>query len=624
MAQYRKTCGAVFIHLVCLAALALSGAPVWGQAIGQVTINSIEASNLPGQFVNQVRAYVTVSSVDELPISGLSVQDFEALEDGKPVDVDEVARATDPMAVILVIDTSGSMQARDKSGQTSMAAARTAAIDFVSMLSEEDQVAIYTFNREPVLEMDFSTDREEAIRTLNNVTARTKAPTCLYDTAYQAVKKAAEIPMGRRAIILLTDGKDEKGGGRCSTYSANDVIDAATTKTIRVPIYTVGVGPKVDPQDLGRISRLTGGRNLIAKSIAELKDFYQIIANQLKNQYVVKYSSQTPSGEHSLVLKVRHEGELAQDEKRFWLPPLPVLRPPEVRIVSPSAGGEIRGGETVKIKVSITPADTVAKVRFYADGILKEEYTQAPFDRFSWDTKGLQTGLHVVRVEAIDIKGQSGYAELTKRVQGPPPPKPKPAAAPVPIAQAAPQVKAAKPLPMVPIIGGVVILLIIVLGAVWWIMRKKEAPAVAAAPAQDAPPPEIEDETVFMADIGEAVNAPPATLSVVESLVLDPGTTFELTGRVTVGRTDRNDINIPDKPVSRKHGEIYFEENAYYIRDLGSRNGIRVGGKRVPMDGVRLDDGAEIRLGPKTVLQFHCSALVQPVDFDDRTKRYEM
>jgi len=626
MVHHRKRNGtvAVVMGLVWLATLTFSSKPVWGQTIGQLTINYIEASNLPGQLVNQVRAYATVSSADQSPVSELSLENFEVLEDGKPVTVDEVNEAMDPVAVILVIDTSGSMQARDKSGQTSMNAAKNAAIDFTATLSDEDSLAIYSFNKEPVLEMDFSTDREEAIRTLTNVTAETKAPTCLYDTAYQAVKKAAEIPMGRRAIILLTDGRDEKGGGTCSTYSANDVIDAATTKTLRVPIYTVGVGPKVDPQDLGRISKLTGGRNLIAKSISELNEFYQILANQLKNQYVIKYNSQTPSGEHSLVLKVSSQGEQGQDEKRFWLPPLPVLQPPEVSILSPSETDQIKGGGTVRVRVNITPEDTLAKVRYYVDAILKEEFNQAPFDIFEWNTTGLQTGLHIVRVEAIDIKGQTGYAEMTKKVKGPPPPKPEPA--PAPVAKPAPKAEPLKPLPLVPIIAAIAVLLAIAGGGGWWLTRrKKAADAAAMAQAQVAEmPDDIEDETIFAVDFGEAAAAPLATLSVVESMVLEAGTTFELTGRVTVGRTDRNDINIPDKPVSRKHGEIYFEDNAYYIRDLRSRNGVRVDEKRVSGDGMLLNDGAEVRLGPKTILKFHCNALIEEAGFDDRTKRYDM
>jgi hypothetical protein len=171
----------------------------------------------------------------------------------------------------------------------------------------------------------------------------------------------------------------------------------------------------------------------------------------------------------------------------------------------------------------------------------------------------------------------------------------------------------------VAIIAGV-LLLIVVAGILWWLSTKKKEP-IAVPPPQ----PDIEDETVFLSDFGDDQRpAPPARISVQESLVLETGESFDFVGRVTLGRTDRNDINIPDKPVSRRHGEIYFEKGAYYIRDLGSQNGIRVNSERIGSDGARLDDGARIHLGPKTVLLFHCSEPPEPEDLDDDvTKLYD-
>ena len=42
------------------------------------------------------------------------------------------------------------------------------------------------------------------------------------------------------------------------------------------------------------------------------------------------------------------------------------------------------------------------------------------------------------------------------------------------------------------------------------------------------------------------------------------------------------------------------------------------------MDGALLEDGAEIWLGPKSILKFHCNALIEDGGFDDQTKRYDM
>jgi len=47
------------------------------------------------------------------------------------------------------------------------------------------------------------------------------------------------------------------------------------------------------------------------------------------------------------------------------------------------------------------------------------------------------------------------------------------------------------------------------------------------------------------------------------------GLKFE-TGTTSIGRGDDNDIVIPDKAISRRHAEIYFDGDRFFIRGLGS------------------------------------------------------
>jgi VWFA-related protein len=604
---------------VCLAVALWGAAPARAQSLGKATLNYIEAATAADKLTNRVSAYVTVSDADDKTIPGLGKEAFSIIEDGKSIDLDSVSKAAEPMAVILAIDTSGSMQARDSSGQTSMAAARSAAIEFISRLSSQDRVALYTFNNEPTLQLDFTTDHRQAMAVAEQITARARAATCLYDTAYAAIKKAAEIPRGRRAIILLTDGRDEKGKQACSRYTSNDVIDAATTKTIRVPIYTIGAGPRVDERELGRLASFTGGRYLQAASMDELGGFFRVLADQLKNQYVIRYHTRTPSGEHSLVLKVHHNKATVQDEKRFWSPPLPVLKPPEVVFVQPEAAGPLSG--TVPLKLEVVPDNTIQKVRYYVDAFLKQELTAAPFKTFQFDTSGLPGGMHIVRAEVIDTYGQSASAELTVNVKMPPPVE-KPAApvAPPP-ADSGPNTAL--------IAAGVAAVLVV--AVLIGLSRRKRgsaepeqtvqpAPAIAAAAARwDADG----DETVFMPDeedVSRVENE--ATLTVIESDSLKPGTVFTFSGTTRVGRTAKNDIDIPDKSVSRKHAEIFFENDTYHVRDLGSQNGLKVDEKRVSLGGIPLAHGARIRFSPQTVVEFkwHAGALREAdIDPDDST-----
>lgn len=604
----------IYLTACLLMMVAITG-PSGGQPVENVTINYIESVTAADRFANQVRVYATVTAAEQNPILGLPATDFTILEDGHAVAIDDVSPATDPMAVVLAIDTSGSMQAKDGSGQTSMTAAKKAAVNFISMLSKEDRVALFSFNDEPVLKMDFSDDHKAAINAVNALDAKPNAATCLYDTAFEAVKKAAEIPCGRRAIILLTDGKDEKAGRGCSMHNSNDVIDIATTKSIRVPLFTIGVGPKVDARELGRLASFTGGKNLLAKSLADLQGLYQNIANQLKNQYLITYITRSPSGEHTLVLKVQHEGARGQDEKRFWSPPLPVAEKPSIRFLYPGTAEQVKG--VVTVKTSITPEGTVAKVRYYVDTNLKEELTAAPFDTFRWNTAGLPGGLHILRVEAVDTNGRSGAAEMTVNVAAS-------LLKPAPVA-AADEGRLAKSALIW--IAGLILLLALAGGFAWWFFKRQRQAAVdkyrpdetkplAAMPAKD-----LEDETVFVADYPVSQLVPPASVKVVQSESLEPGKSFKVSGITVIGRSSSNDVCIPDKSISRKHGEIFFDDGVFHIRDLGSRNGIKVDGKRVLADGLTLQNGAKIQLAPKTILEFQTIAL-RAVEPDDKTRRY--
>ncbi|MEM9453529.1 MAG: response regulator [Myxococcota bacterium] len=81
----------------------------------------------------------------------------------------------------------------------------------------------------------------------------------------------------------------------------------------------------------------------------------------------------------------------------------------------------------------------------------------------------------------------------------------------------------------------------------------------------------------------------------------DPGRRIYLEGDVTLGRGKDCDAIISDVGISRRHALVGLDDNEqYYVRDLGSRNGTRVNGS--PVDHSPLEYGDEISLGEHTVL----------------------
>jgi CRP-like cAMP-binding protein len=88
------------------------------------------------------------------------------------------------------------------------------------------------------------------------------------------------------------------------------------------------------------------------------------------------------------------------------------------------------------------------------------------------------------------------------------------------------------------------------------------------------------------------------------------GSRYEITApRIIVGRrsvgTPQMDVpvmQIDDARVSRQHLEIIAKPDGLYARDLGSANGSWLSGKQLSGEPVRLENGAEIRLGPDSTL----------------------
>jgi pSer/pThr/pTyr-binding forkhead associated (FHA) protein len=96
---------------------------------------------------------------------------------------------------------------------------------------------------------------------------------------------------------------------------------------------------------------------------------------------------------------------------------------------------------------------------------------------------------------------------------------------------------------------------------------------------------------------------------------------FTLPSAVTVvGRRQDCDLCVPLMVVSRRHCELNQDQGQLRLRDLGSRNGTFVNGRRV--EETQLNPGDEIQIGPvkfgvqidgePTKLKISDSAIIQP------------
>jgi len=70
---------------------------------------------------------------------------------------------------------------------------------------------------------------------------------------------------------------------------------------------------------------------------------------------------------------------------------------------------------------------------------------------------------------------------------------------------------------------------------------------------------------------------------------------------VVVGRSSEADLQVDDKYLSRKHANLVFQDDGWWVEDLGSRNGTRLNGDYVE-ERTRLKPGDELRLCQSSII----------------------
>lgn len=156
-----------------------------------------------------------------------------------------------------------------------------------------------------------------------------------------------------------------------------------------------------------------------------------------------------------------------------------------------------------------------------------------------------------------------------------PPPGPRPSAPPVPPPGAPPPQPA--PQPQMPIS-----------------MQQTQPPMQSPMPAQPPQAPQAYDtDPAAQMQAAQPAAQPPvaATAGTMPTLYLIfNGQKIPITKeQFIIGRgLKTSDLAIKDGNISRKHAAIIYHNGAYYIKDLGSVNGIEYGGKRI--DSKRIDE----------------------------------
>jgi VWFA-related protein len=253
-----------------------------------------------------VNVYAVVRDKHGRLIPNLTQKDFEIKEDNILQKITYFSRETDtPLTIAIMIDTSPSQERVLDVEQ------REAKAFLHQVLRPKDLVCVIHFDLEVELLQDFTIDQrllDNAIdETVINggghgvlpspLPTRGVGGTHLYDSIYLAANELMSHEVGRKVLILLTDGEDQG-----SQEKLNQALEAAQKSDCI--IYAIDIVDRTfygfgnmgfnGDSVLRKLSEQTGGSVIKVKKIKNTSAAFQEIADELRTQYLLGYTPSNP------------------------------------------------------------------------------------------------------------------------------------------------------------------------------------------------------------------------------------------------------------------------------------------------------------------------------------------
>jgi VWFA-related protein len=256
-----------------------------------------------------VPLYATVVDSSGKLVPDLGREHFEIYDNGKPVAMTIFENAIQPIRVVVMLDTSGSMTLY-------LELLKQAAEQFVIRLMPDDRARIGTFSDRIWISPTFTQNRDDLIRTLHN-DIQFGNPTKLWDAVDDGMSALSK-EQGRRVVLVFTDGEDT------ASRRANDDSVLARAVQEEFMIYAIGLRTMVlgresrPDRNLKKLAEATGGGFVELSRATDLGSAFTRVADELHRQYVLGFTPPVLDGKpHTLEVRVKVPGLTARARKSY-------------------------------------------------------------------------------------------------------------------------------------------------------------------------------------------------------------------------------------------------------------------------------------------------------------------
>jgi Ca-activated chloride channel family protein len=278
--------------------------------------------------IDIVSMNVTVADSTGRYVTDLEQNEFLVFENGIKQEVSFFTRRQNPIALLMLLDSSASMEGK-------LPTLQAAAASFVRRLKPVDTAQIVEFDEMASVKQPFTSNHDDLVRAIDELHAG--GPTGLHNALYWALKDLKKIEAQvteesprRQALVVFSDGADTS-----SIVAYEEVLDVA--KRSETAIYTIGLRDALSRSRgfnnadfvLRQLAQETGGRAFFPSDVRELASVYGQIADELSSQYALGYTSNNTRRDGTwrrIVVQVTRPNATARTKQGYFAP-APVVSP---------------------------------------------------------------------------------------------------------------------------------------------------------------------------------------------------------------------------------------------------------------------------------------------------------
>ncbi len=407
----------LFLFLLSLTCLMGWLVPVHAQGQAEVDLYPADASAFP-----TISAFLDVFDTAGRFVSGLKPDNATVLEDGHPIQVQELNEMVIPEQIVVAINPGPPLAIHDTLGVgryqrlvtalDSWAQARPADMpDDLSLVTIAGPIIAHANTKDWLVSLNsFQPD-------FRSTTPNLQSLTIALDTLLAQPQRVGM----KRAILFITPHMDDPN----LVTALQPLLQRAIQNRIHIFVWFVDTDlyqATASAAAFTQLAQQTGGSFFYASQSQPFPDPETYFA-PLRRLYALKYTSMvTSGGPHTVSLQVNspNTGEIRSSDQAFNVdiqPPNPIFVSPPIQITRHAPQNDPYNTQVLvpdqqEIDIIVEFPDQhkrpLAGTTLYVDGQVMAKNSGPPFDKFIWDLGSYkESGEHKMVVEAVDTLGLS-------------------------------------------------------------------------------------------------------------------------------------------------------------------------------------------------------------------------